>query len=295
MNNTAKILMLLAAIAAAVFAVGYYAKRITAPPMQTSFPNVHLASLRTDLARLDQQPTMEVADSVFNVTLHAARYFQREGLVSVKESDDVIVKLTHKYTPLFLADANAHFSSQTWASGKNFELRRRAKLLNGLRMQEDKRQILEGEDRANVDSVYNTIVDYDAANQLADKTYFSSLDDARERINQARAYARQANLRGCTTLIDRLNALPGAIEAKHYEHVKGMVETLAEYTTIDENYYMNTLNKQAMAAIDEYKKYAYQVYGRNSDMGRLNDLAGEYYNEAQGYYQAKRSREYFNY
>ena len=73
MNKTAKILMLTVAIVVAIVAVLYFAKRIVAPPIQTSFPNAHLASLDSDIARLDQHLSME---------MHA--FFSVKGLLRLK-------------------------------------------------------------------------------------------------------------------------------------------------------------------------------------------------------------------
>lgn len=287
MNKTAKILMLVAAIAAAVFAVGYYAKRITAPPMQTSFPNVHLASLRTDLERLDQQPTMEVADSVFNVTLHAARYFFREGLVTMKESDDVIAKLTKKYTPLFLKSATEHFNGSTWPESRNFELRRRAKLLNGLRIQEDHQPILTGELRSNVDSVINTIIAYDKAKKLYRQTYFNNLADVKHRLVQADAYAKMPRLRNCSVLADSLKTMRSRLEEAHYNHVRGKVREMSYYHSYSESEFDN-LAREANTAISEYEKNAYQTYGQNRSMDTFKELYDNYFTEAKLHYKQER-------
>lgn len=272
--------MLLAAIAAAVFAVGYYAKRITAPPMQTSFPNAHLASLRTDLKRLDGQPTLKIADSVFNVTLHAARYFQREGLITMKESDDIIAKLTKQYTPYFLQSAKEHFSNNNWVTHRNLELRQRAKLLKGLRTQEDHKPILTGDIRASVDSVSNTITSYDEAQKLCKKTDFNSIENAKERIAQARSYVRMSNLRNCKELIDKLNSLPQRIEEAHYKQVERKVNKMAYYHYYSENDYKNDVAVDASNAIKEYRGHAYNLYGTQSSLDGLEQRYKNYWEAA---------------
>lgn len=279
--------MLLAAIAAAVFAVGYYAKRITAPPMQTSFPNVHLASLRADLARLDKQPTMEVADSVFNVTLHAARYFQREGLVTTKESDDVIVKLTKKYVPFFLKSAEEHFNSNIWPESRNFELCRRAKLLSGLRTQEDHQPILADELRASVDSVTNTIIAYDEAKELCRQTYFNNLADVKDRLAQADAYAKMPRLRNCSALADNLKSMRSRLEEAHYNHVRDKVREMSYYHSYTESEF-DDLAREANAAIAEYERSAYQTYGQNRSMENLKEWYDNYFTKAKTKYKQDR-------
>ena len=279
--------MLLAAIAAAVFAVGFYAKRVTAPPMQTSFPNVHLASLRTDLARLDKQPTMEIADSVFNVTLHAACYFQHEGLITVKESDDVIAKLTKKYVPFFLKSAEEHFNSNIWPESRNFELRRRAKLLSGLRTQEGHQPFLTDELRASVDSVTNTIIAYDEAKELSRQTYFNNLADVKDRLAQADAYTRMPKLRNCSALVDNLKSMRSRLEEAHYNNVRQKVKEMSYYHTYSESEF-DDLSRDANAAITEYEKNAYQTYGQNRSMENLKELYDNYFTKAKTKYKQDR-------
>ena len=284
MNNTAKVLLLVAAIVAAVFTVGYYAKRITAPPMQTSFPNVHLASLRTDLKRLDGKPSMEVADSVFNTTLHAARYFQREGLVTTKESDDVITRLVKAYTPFFLASAKEHFGQSTWAASKNFELRRRAKLLGGLRRQDDHKAILDDATRANVDSVSAVINAYDDAMELANKVAFTNVDAVRQRLRQADAYTHMSQLRNCSGLMERLKSMRSRTEQSHYAYVKSKVDEMADYDSYSETYYRNYVAVAASNAINEYKSQAYSLYGTQTSLDRLEELQKKYWEAALEHY-----------
>ena len=286
MNTTAKILMLIAAVAAAVFGVLYYARAVSAPPMQTKFPNAHLASLRADLKLLDGDPTTERADSVFSTTLHAARYFQREGLISVDESDDVIDKLVKRYAPIFLAQAQQHFASSTWASADNFKLRRQAHLLGGLRKQSDKSAILQGEQRAAIDSVGATITAYDDANELADRESFTNVADVQQRIAQARTYARQKPLSNCTELVDRLLSLPSRIERKHYAYVLGKVNEMAYYHSYNEDTYKTRVAVDAKNAIEEYEKNAYKLYGTQNSLSGLKDkynysweAASEYYDQ----------------
>lgn len=276
--------MLLAAIAAAVFAVGYYAKRITAPPMQTSFPNVHLASLRTDLARLDKQPTMEVADSVFNVTLHAARYFQREGLVTMKESDEVIAKLTRQYTPFFLASAKEHFNQSSWSASKNYELRQRAKLLRGLRTQEDHKAILDDATRTNVDSVAAVINAYDDAMELANNVAFTTVDAVRQRFRQADSYTRMPQLRNCSDLMERLKSMRSRTEQNHYSYVKGKVDKMADYNYYSKSYYKDYVAVDASNAIKEYRSHAYGLYGTQTSLDRLEQRYKDYWEAALEYY-----------
>jgi len=291
MNKSAKILMLMAAIVIAVAAVLYYAKQITAPPIQTSFPNVHLASLHTDLERLDQHPTLETADSIFDVTLHAARYFQREGLVTITESDDVIAKLTKKYTPFFLKSAREHFTTNTWAENRNDELRRRAKLLNGLRTQEGhKKPILTGEIRDRVDSVTYIIDAYESALNLCERVSFNNLDDAKKRVKEAHDYAKMPKLNNCSTLVATLNALPQRIGESHFDFVKKEVKKMENYPSYSEQEFA-ILTKKVGDAIGEYEKNAAKTYGINEktvkdNVKELRERAGKYWEKADSLYKS---------
>lgn len=276
--------MLVAACVAAVLAVLYYARTITAPPLQTNLPNAHLASLRADLKRLDGKPSMDVADSVFNTTLHAARYFQREGLVTTKESDDVITRLVKAYTPFFLASAQEHFGQSTWAASKNFELRRRAKLLGGLRTQEDHKAILDDATRANVDSVAAVLNAYDDAMELANKVAFTNVDAVRQRLRQADAYTRMPQLRNCSDLMERLKSMRSRTEQSHYAYVKSKVDEMAYYHSYSESYYKNYVAADASNAIKEYRSQAYGLYGTQTSLNTLEQRYDTLWKEALEHY-----------
>ena len=296
MNITAKILMLVAAIVAAVLAVLYYARTITEPPLQTKFPNAHLASLRTDMERLEKHPSMEVADSVFNVTLHAARYFNREGLISMKESDDVIAKLTKLYAPFFITAAKVHFNNSTWSTDKNKELRRRAKLLNGLRTQEDHKPILDVNEniRKDVDSVAIVIDAYDKAVQLCKDSSFYSLKSAKERVSNARSYANMHRLKKCTSLLNQLFELPKRIEKSHYKHVVSKVEAMKDYRKYEEYYYRNNIAVEASNAIEEYENNANKIYGTQTSLEYLKKIYDDYWKEAMSKYHPKKDNDRSN-
>ena len=276
--------MLVAACVAAVLGVLYYARAITAPPLQANFPNAHLASLKADLKRLDGQPSMDMADSVFNTTLHAARYFQREGLITMKESDEVIAKLTRQYTPFFLSSAKEYFDQSTWAASKNFALRRRANLLCGLRMQEDHKAILDDAMRAKVDSVTIVVNAYEEAMELAKNVLFTNIEAVRQRLRQADSYTRMPKLCNCTNLMERLKSMRTRIEQNHYRYVKGKVEEMADYRYYSENYYKNNLAVEASNAIKEYKSNAYNLYGTQTSLDALEQRYNAYWKDALEHY-----------
>ena len=274
MNWFLKILLLLAALAGFVLGVAYFAKSIVQPPMQTEFDNLHLICLHDDVMSLEQHPTSSRADSVFDYTLHAARFWSGEQLISIGESDTIIEELVNKYTPIFLRSAREYFEGASWSEKKNVALNERAHLLKGLRHQTTRKYTLDGDLRIQVDSVKIIIGTYNDAKKLAENTGFVSLDDSRSKIETAKDYAKCVYFKNCTSLIRALiDELPQKLESNHFKHLQERVNSLASC------YDRSTFNDVAQE-IKEYSDYANDVYGTSHtshDLDILKDKADLYF------------------
>lgn len=273
MNWIFKIILLIAGLAVAVLGIVYFAKSIVEPPVQTEFDNLHLISLHNDVKSL-KQPSMDGrADSVFDTTLHASRFWSREGLISLGQSDTIIEQLVNNYTPLFLKRAYKHFEGSSWSEDENNALYNRAHLLKGLRFQTTRKYTLDGDLRIQVDSVKIIIDSYNAAHKLASDLKYVSLEDSRDRIESAKNYAKQKYIKNCTSLTRKLvDELPKKLEKAHFEHLQRRVFDLESCT--DKNIFNDVARE-----LEVYKDSANDVYGTAHSSESLNALEelAEYY------------------
>ena len=263
----------MAALAGFVLGVAYFAKSIVEPPMQTEFDNLHLISLHDDVMSLEQHPTNSRADSVFDYTLHAARFWSGEQLITIGESDTIIEELVNKYTPIFLRSAHKYFEGASWNKTKNDALNEKAHLLKSLRHQTTRKYTLDGDLRIQVDSVKIIIGTYNEAKKLAENTNFVSLDNSRSKIETAKDYAKWVYLKNCTSLISQLDELPKKLENSHFSYLKKRVDSLASC------YDRATFNDVAQE-IKEYSDHANDVYGTShtsQDIDKLKEQADYYF------------------
>ena len=154
-----------------------------------------------------------------------------------------------------------------------------------------KKSILTGEIHDRVDSVILTIEAYDSAQKICEQTRFVDLDDAKKRIRKAIDYTKIPKLCNCTTLIEKLNALPQRIGNSHFQHIIDLVRKMKKYKEYDEIYFKNSLTKEVNIAIDEYENHAYQIYGIEEKTVKerakeLRKRAGDYWEEADAYYKS---------
>jgi hypothetical protein len=283
MKVFSKILILIIAVTLAVGGVMIYAKTKVEPPKATPQTNQYLDNLSKSYASFGKTHNADQEDSIFADTWSRISIFVHESKISKTDADKGMDLLVGKYSPLFLNRAFSFFKQNVWYEKDHQYIKNVINTLMQIK-HSDGTLALSKTTQDSIAQVEGIITRYYKARAISHYSRFAGVANAQSIISQARQYANDPWLSHCTDLVSSLNNVRSSIGQSHYNHIVAMVEKLAQYRSMNQSYYENTLVPQVDAAVTEYDNKAAALYGSKRDVNVLWNRAKSYYNDASLYY-----------
>lgn len=275
MNKSIKMILLIVAILLAVGGVMGYYKTIVTPPGKLEFSNQYVNSVKKDIAKVESATTDLALDTSFVGITHEIDFLLSNSLLTNQERNELMESFVTQYVSVYVSSCNLKFSKSVWNENELQKINARISELRGLQTT-DKRAVIQGEANSLLDETRGVIVYYYKAKSAASVSGYSGLQSAKQRIATAKKYASMSPINNCTSLVSRLKSVPSRLEQAHYAYLVGQVERLRPYYNYSQTEY-GKLVKDILNELEEYKKYARNVYGRASNIAELESRAGNYF------------------
>lgn len=284
MNKIVKIALLCLAVLISFGAVIVFAKTQLDPPAgELSIEQVKEEcrnALKKDLARAESSNDILVIDSAYHVIATAAQFMLADSLLKAADHDELLTKVIDKYIPKFVDQSNGKFAQHTWYEPDLNFMRSRCVELNGVK-KADGSQLLSADSRRKLSEITNVLDLYNRARAAASVgTGFTSLADARAKINNARQFTTMQPICNNTDLVSLLNGLPARLEQSHYSSLSAQVERLRSCHNFRSEADFDAYAETVQSRINEYANNAQSVYGYKSDVGSLSASVRQYYDNA---------------
>lgn len=225
MSKPIKVLILLFALIASVFAVLVFAKTITKPPVDMHFSNPHQIALEKDIQSMNEAFPEE---EQFDLIKSELEFQTKEHLLDESEHDKVADLLVSVYVPLFHSYSWSCFSSNSWSERNMAAIQNRCESLKSLSLMETGGRALDNNEELSrqFDSICEVVNDYYTAISIAKSTTFTTIDNARDVINRANSLKNKYPLKNYTSLVSQMDELPRMIEQSHYNYLVSSVNQL---------------------------------------------------------------------
>lgn len=278
MNKPIKILLLVVATLSAFGGVMVYYKTIVSPPGHLAFKNQYIEASKIDIFKLKSYTTDYTLDSTFVSITHELDFLLTNSLLSEQERNELLELFATQYVPAYTKFCNSQFKLSEWDENQLQRIKERVSELFELTTSDDM-VVIQGPARSSLNEVLHVIdIYYDAKTASYARGYYG-IDSAKERIAEANQYASMSPINNCTELVSRLNSVSSRLEQDHYAYLEAQVERLRYYYNYSQDEYDN-LALSIADKLEEYKKNAKSTYGYISDIGVLENRAGEYYENA---------------
>jgi hypothetical protein len=223
MKTSIKILLLLLALAGAVFGVLYWQKTQVEPPQNPSPDNDNYKQLVNHVKAINDGGDL---DKAFDRVYDELCFLKNEELIDAAQRDEQLRLMADAYAPQFASNALAALRN-TWTYADLNRLNNRAKLLSSLTSTEGDKVIVDTDVTSKLSAINKVNSDYSKANAVASNTAFRNESDAKNRISEANRYRSDAYLSHCPALVERLKGLPAKIGRSHFSKVSASVNSFA--------------------------------------------------------------------
>lgn len=262
MKTSLKILLLLLALAGAVFGVLYWQKTQVEPPQNPASTEVNYTQLKQHVVDINSSNDL---DKAFEKVYDELCFLKDEGLIDDAQRDEQLRALADAYAPQFASNALSALHND-WTYNDLKRLTDRAKLLSSLTSTQGDAIIVDHDVKEKFSIISKVNSDYAKANALASRTTFSNVTDAKERINSASRYRSDTYLSHCPALVARLKSLPTKIGHSHYLNVSAAVNNLARnYRNYSD---IRSKKSEVSGKISAYEGMT-RYYGRNEGSSAL--------------------------
>lgn len=267
MKTSIKILLLLLALAGAVFGVLYWQKTQVEPPQNPDSTEVNYTQLKQHVVDINSSNDL---DKAFEKVYDELCFLKDEGLIDDAQRDEQLRALADAYAPQFASNALSRLQN-SWTNDDLKRLVNRVKLLSSLTSTEGDPMIVDQDVKQKFDIINKVNTDYAKANALASRTSFTNVRDVKDRISNANTYRNNTYLCHCSPLVERLRNLPAKIGSSHYSVVRSAVNSLARnYRNYSD---IRAKKREVASKISEYESMT-RYYGRNEGTTTLrNTLA----------------------
>lgn len=266
MKTGIKILLLMLAIAGAVFGVLYWQKTQVEPPKNISIEGNNLATLKAHVETLNATQQGSELDKAFDRTLDELNFMTAEGLITHEQSDEQLCAFAPAYADGYTSQALSKLGS-SWTHDDLKAMAQRCKLLSNLTTTDGSKVVDDSNVTGRITTINKVNTDYGKASAIASQTRFGSVASAKQRISDAGRYRNDTYLRHCDNLVTRLQALPGKIGDSHFATVRAAVNAFVgnPQAYSDINAKKNDLYKR----ISEYSGMTHR-YGSDKGSGELH-------------------------
>lgn len=262
MKTSIKILLLLLALAGAVFGVLYWQKTQVEPPQNPDSTEVNYTQLKQHVVDINSSNDL---DKAFEKVYDELCFLKDEGLIDDAQRDEQLRALADAYAPQFASNALSRLQN-SWTNDDLKRLVNRVKLLSSLTSTEGDPMIVDQDVKQKFDIINKVNTDYAKANALASRTSFTNVRDVKDRISNANTYRNNTYLCHCSPLVERLRNLPAKIGSSHYSVVRSAVNSLARnYRNYSD---IRSKKREVASKISEYESMT-RYYGRNEGSSAL--------------------------
>lgn len=262
MKTSIKILLILLALAGAVFGVLYWQKTQVEPPQNPSPDNVNYNQLKEHISAINNGGDL---DKAFEKAYDELTFLSDEGIIEPPERNEQLRELADAYAPQFASNALSALRNP-WTYTDLKRLNDRAKFLAALTSTEGDKVIVDSDVKEKFNIINKVNDDYAKANALASRTTFSNVRDAKDRISRANSYRNNTYLSNCSALVERLRSLPGKIGHSHFLNVSAAVNSLTRnYRNYSD---IPAKKRQLRNRISEYRSMTGN-YGRDEGSASL--------------------------
>lgn len=282
MKRSVKIVLLAIAVIAAIAAVLVYMRTIVSPPDATKMHDQYAQALKQHLVDYDGA---EFAPDDIDALLDRVTRFRDENAITADDAQKAAADFTRAYAPRFAAWRMGRFERPVWLDDDHKMMLNR---INDLRSNALTAPTLAQMTSTNdsLSQVVNIINRYHRARSAARQATFYTVDDARQRIAEARKYLNDTTLRHCTALAEQLRTVPARIGKSHYASLRSYVNICGVYTGITQAEFENRL-RQANSKIREYNNNADKLYGSHQSTAHLSNTLARYQSQGNQYFAQK--------
>lgn len=270
MNTLYKILILLACLVGAVAAVFIFARTRMTPPSSFHAKNMYPKVIEASVDSLDDYQNisdMRLAHLKLDDKIHR---FHTENGIEREQADQYTLKINKVYGEELSDYGLGLFNRSTWNDGEIKTMVGWVNELNGAKLSSGDPAIPDDvkDSFAKINQIYNS---YNEALRLANSTGFSSISDAKAKIDKVGNYKNDPYLKNNTSLMNALSNLPGKLAQSHYNYVERLVSSLNGYRSMSPEHFSNLATK-AENALNEYNKTGIYGSGKPSASGLSNKL-----------------------
>lgn len=257
MKVFSKILILILFVTAAIGAVMIYAKTQVEPPVAIHKIDPYQQYLQQAEEQLSNETSILHKESQICSLLNCVSVFVRENKMSSLEGNAHIDNLVQIYTPAFIDYAFDRFNQSVWNRSDLKMMDNAAQTLQDIHYF-DNTPVIAHSQLESLKLIKKVISDYYAAQKIATRKKFYSVENSEKTISQAIEYANHKYLSHCTALREALYEVRGNLAESHRQYVASQIALLAQNNSV--YYYENTLIPHVQAKIDEYDDAAQEIY-----------------------------------
>lgn len=275
MKTLVKILLLSVAIVAAVFGVLLFQKTIAQPPLELEFNNQFISSVKADIESISDS---EGFDTLFVSIYGDIKFLAGNKLIDSQASEKLTSDLFSAYVPVFNSRCVNYFNKSEWEESTLNDMSKHATYLT----KESKwhqQSHLSAEDKESLSVISTVVANYYRAKKATYVGSYSSLEQSRIRIKEAKDCLNLPYISNCSKLKDGLESVPKRLCDKHYDYLDRQVERLNDYKRYAPKQF-DALCDEIAGLLDEYEKKAGGVYGLCYDLTELKDWAINYRDRA---------------
>lgn len=261
------------AILVCVAAVLVFQKTIMQPPLKMSANNQYEEAMTKHINTFKEVSSDSLESSFFIILDFAKRLNDNQKI----DEDSYLAKTREVvaiYVPRFSRWCFGVFNRSEWPASDLGFMKNKISDLKNLTI--NGRNIISTDEREKLNEISGILSQYDSARALAASTGFSTVDNARDKINRAQDFATQPYLSNNASLVASLNALPEKLEQAHYKHVLALINKMKNPDMFSESEF-EILSDKIQDEINNYENASRQVYHISPNTSHLENLANQYY------------------
>ena len=260
-----------------------YAKTRVSPPKTPDAVEQYTQNLDASIADLVNFKSHVKMDSCCDDDVNRLKLFNAEDKISDEESDIELEKLVCVYTPRFLGECFSSFNKSVWNEADHEWMNDRANKLKALKYSNNSSALR----RSSIDSlnlVSSIISAYNDARRVSRSSTFSGWSNAKSTLDQVNKYTNHTYLSHNSSLMSDLKNVKARLAESCFNQLTYKVNQLANYRSLSQDYFMETLVPQVESALHDYDNNASGVFGSKSSTSNLWGKAREYCSDATDFY-----------
>lgn len=276
------------AILVCVAAVLVFEKTVVQPPLDVKAVNQYENAMDGEIDNFKRLPVDSLETSYFRI-VNFAEFLNSQNKISEKEEVEDVTDFMDLYVPRFNQWAYSIFRQSVWNQNDLDFIDNRIRVLKNFNIKGN--PIVSSSDKLELNKIVNILDNYHDARVLAGSTAFTGIPQAEKKISKADEYANDEYLSNNVSLVNSLRELREKIGKSHYYYVVSQVNKMQYYPSMSRDEF-DQVSENANHEISTYSQNGRRLYGKVENVDRLQELANNYYNRADAYYEEQERREY---